>query len=148
MLSLKGLSRDWKAQVGEYSLDALIAVLQIDAKEDGDIGKAALETLVILCDTDATNTEPTRGTPKVANDDLGLKHTDVFLAVSHRSSKSSTYFRVTELNMTCVPGNRHPSLLILCYTCSLEQSSMSVSSLYNSFLSSFKIDLRRCNSTS
>lgn len=99
VLSLKGLSRDWKAQVGEHSLNALISVLEIDAKEDADIGKATLETLVILCDPDTADTEPSKGKPKGAKDDLGLKHSDVFLAVSHRSSASSC---IAGPNMTCL----------------------------------------------
>ena len=78
VLSLKSLTRDWKAAVGEHSLPALIAVLEVDAKEDPDIGKAALETLVALCEVD----EQDEGSKsKVPKDDLGLKHTDVVLQV-------------------------------------------------------------------
>lgn len=83
VLSLKSLTRDWKEAVGEHSLQALIAALEIDAKEDPDIGKAVLETLVALCECE----EPEEGAPKskVSKDDLGLKHTDVVLQVSSRS---------------------------------------------------------------
>lgn len=79
VLSLKSLTRDWKEAVGEHSLPALIAALEVDAKEDPDIGKAILETLVALCECE----EPEEGAAKrkVSKDDIGLKHTDVVLQV-------------------------------------------------------------------
>lgn len=82
VLSLKSLTREWKEAVGEHSLLALIAVLEVDAKEDPDICKAVLETLVALCDveTPGDDAPPERKT-KVAKDDLGLKHTDGVLQV-------------------------------------------------------------------
>lgn len=86
VLSLKGLTRDWKAEVGEHSLQALLVVLQTDAKEDSDIGKAVLETIGLLCECpepdDTGNLPPVKGKGKVPKDDLGLKHTDIVLAVS------------------------------------------------------------------
>ncbi|KAG8220521.1 hypothetical protein J3R82DRAFT_3224 [Butyriboletus roseoflavus] len=68
VLSLKGLTRDCKADVGERALPGLIHVLQNDTEIDADIGKAVLETLQHLCEVD----EPSK--------ELGLKHTDYFLA--------------------------------------------------------------------
>lgn len=76
VLSLKSLTRDWKEAVGEYSLQGLIAVLEVDAKEDPDIGKATLETLTALCECE----EQEEGNK--SKDTLGLKHTDVVLSVS------------------------------------------------------------------
>ncbi|KAG9312335.1 hypothetical protein JVU11DRAFT_7651 [Chiua virens] len=67
VLSLKGLTRDCKAEVGERALPGLIQVLQNDAEIDADIGKAVLETLHHLCEVDDTSRE------------LGLRHTDAFL---------------------------------------------------------------------
>ena len=82
VLSLKGLSRDWKQAVGEHSLLALNNVLQVDAKEDPDIGKATLETLVILCEcNEPTEAEGSKTKSKISKDDVGLKHTDVLLQV-------------------------------------------------------------------
>jgi hypothetical protein len=79
VLSLKSLTRDWKEAVGEYSLQAIIAVLQVDAKEDPEIGKATLETLTALCECE----EQEEGSKKKSvRDDLGLKHTDILLSVS------------------------------------------------------------------
>lgn len=68
VLSLKGLARDCKAEVGERALSGLIQVLQNDAEIDADIGKAVLETLHHLCEVGDVSKE------------LGLKHTDAFLA--------------------------------------------------------------------
>lgn len=68
VLSLKGLTRDCKDEVGERALPGLIQVLQNDAEIDPDIGKAVLETLHHLCEVDDASKE------------LGLKHTDHFLA--------------------------------------------------------------------
>lgn len=68
VLSLKGLARDCKAEVGERALPGLLQVLQNDVEIDADIGKAVLETLTHLCEVD----EPSK--------ELALKHTDHFLA--------------------------------------------------------------------
>jgi intracellular protein transport protein USO1 len=68
VLSLKGLSRDCKHDVGERALPGLLQVLQDDASVDADIGKAVLETLNILCD------------PEDGNAELARKHTDVVLS--------------------------------------------------------------------
>ncbi|KAF7982993.1 hypothetical protein HWV62_24604 [Athelia sp. TMB] len=72
VLSLKGLSRDHKQDVGDRALPGLVEVLQNDAEIDSDIGKAVLETLNTLCDTDES-TSP-------GGKDLGFKHTDYILA--------------------------------------------------------------------
>ncbi|KAL1411603.1 Vesicle-mediated ER to Golgi transport protein [Vanrija albida] len=69
VLGLKGLSRDWKAEVGREALPSLIAVLVHDSPHDVDIAKAVLETLMSLCET----------AEKPAKDDVGLHHTDQFL---------------------------------------------------------------------
>ncbi|KAH7883346.1 p115 like vesicle tethering protein [Phlebopus sp. FC_14] len=68
VLSLKGLTRDCKAEVGDRALPDLVQVLQNDAQIDPDIGKAVLETLHQLCEVDENAKE------------LGLKHTDYFLS--------------------------------------------------------------------
>ncbi|KAL7422028.1 Vesicle-mediated ER to Golgi transport protein [Cryptotrichosporon argae] len=69
VLGLKGLSRDWKAEVSAEALPSLLAVLQHDAPFDVDIAKAVLETLMQLC-------EVPENPPK---DDLGLLNTDAIL---------------------------------------------------------------------
>lgn len=68
VLALKGLSRDHKQDVGDLALSGLLDVLASDAEIDGDIGRAVLETLIILCEVDPTNKE------------LGFKYTDAVLA--------------------------------------------------------------------
>ena len=45
VLSLKGLSRDCRSDVGENALPGLLGVLENDAEVDPDTGKAVLETL-------------------------------------------------------------------------------------------------------
>ncbi|KAL1945484.1 hypothetical protein VTO73DRAFT_2335 [Trametes versicolor] len=72
VLALKGLARDWKADVGERALLGLVDVLQNDAEVDADIGKAVLETLLVLCEVDEHALAPER--------DLGYRHTDAVLA--------------------------------------------------------------------
>ncbi len=42
VLALKGLARDWKAEVSEISLQGLLGVLENDAEIDADIAKAGL----------------------------------------------------------------------------------------------------------
>ncbi|KAF5354901.1 hypothetical protein D9756_005524 [Leucocoprinus leucothites] len=68
VLALKGLARDHKQDVGDRALPGLLDVLSNDAEIDSDVGKAVLETLIILCEVDATNKE------------LGFKYTDSVLA--------------------------------------------------------------------
>jgi hypothetical protein len=71
VLALKGLSRDCKEDVGNSALHGLLDVLANDAEVDADIGKAVLETLNILCDTEDTTS---------GGKAIGFKHTDVVLA--------------------------------------------------------------------
>jgi hypothetical protein len=71
VLSLKGLSRDCKQDVGDRALPGLVEVLHNDAEIDADIGKAVLETLNTLCDTED-------GIP--GGKEIGFKHTDYVLA--------------------------------------------------------------------
>ncbi|KAF9529746.1 p115 like vesicle tethering protein [Crepidotus variabilis] len=71
VLALKGLSRDHKQEVGERALNGLLEVLYNDAHVDADIGKAVLETLATLCDTE----DATPGGKEV-----GFNHTDHILA--------------------------------------------------------------------
>jgi hypothetical protein len=71
VLALKGLSRDCKQEVGERALTGLLDVLYNDAEVDADIGKAILETLDALCNTEDTT---------LGGKELGFKHTDVIVA--------------------------------------------------------------------
>ncbi|KAJ3514491.1 hypothetical protein NLJ89_g2351 [Agrocybe chaxingu] len=71
VLALKGLSRDCKQDVGDRALNGLLEVLYNDAEVDADIGKAVLETLNQLCETE----DATPGSR-----DLGFKHTDALVA--------------------------------------------------------------------
>lgn len=79
VLSLKGLSRDCRAEVGERALLGLLDVLQNDAEVDADIGKAVLETLNILC-------EVNEDAPANAKE-LGYKHTDQVLKTEAATNK-------------------------------------------------------------
>ncbi|PPQ64546.1 hypothetical protein CVT24_008448 [Panaeolus cyanescens] len=71
VLALKGLSRDCKQEVGERALAGLLDVLYNDVEVDADIGKAVLETLHTLCDTEDTSP---------GSKELGFKHTDAILS--------------------------------------------------------------------
>ncbi|KAG5642214.1 hypothetical protein DXG03_003406 [Asterophora parasitica] len=71
VLALKGLARDCKQDVGDRALPGLLEVLSNDAEIDADIGKAVIETLQLLCDTEEGD---------AAAKDLGFHHTDYVLA--------------------------------------------------------------------
>jgi hypothetical protein len=86
VLSLKGLSRDCRQEVGDRSLLGLLEVLSNDAELDADIGKAVLETLYILCEAED-------GTP--AAKELGFKYTDCVLA-----NEKATYTMLSLLGDT------------------------------------------------
>ncbi|GAA5859616.1 hypothetical protein JCM1840_006374 [Sporobolomyces johnsonii] len=73
LLGLKGLSRDWKAEVGSRALPILLGVLEEDAGEDVEVAKAVVETLSLLCEVEEVDGRPVR-------DDSGLRNTDVFLS--------------------------------------------------------------------
>lgn len=119
VLTLKGLSRDWKAEVGQQALPGLIDVLINDADLDEDIGKAVLETLYVLCNVNE-DVEGVRGQghahiPPNVNKELGFKHTDVLLAderVTHKLfallAHDSHLLRlgVLELLMILLPNRR------------------------------------------
>lgn len=85
VLGLKGLSRDWKAEVGKEAFPSLLAVLQHDAPYDVDIAKAVLEALMSLCEVGEKVSNLAFGPTADAQptkDDVGLKHIDMFLEVS------------------------------------------------------------------
>ncbi|KWU45465.1 hypothetical protein RHOSPDRAFT_16490, partial [Rhodotorula sp. JG-1b] len=73
LLALKGLSRDWKSEVGSQALPILLGVLEDDAAEDTEMAKAVVETLSLLCEVEEVD-------GRVLRDDSGLRNSDVFLA--------------------------------------------------------------------
>ncbi|KAI5478541.1 hypothetical protein MNV49_004798 [Pseudohyphozyma bogoriensis] len=75
LLGIKGLSRDWKAEVGSRALPILLGVLEEDAPEDVEIAKAVVETFSLLCEIEEVDGRPVR-------DDSGLRNTDVFLSTA------------------------------------------------------------------
>ncbi|KAL8283699.1 hypothetical protein RQP46_005494 [Phenoliferia psychrophenolica] len=75
LLGLKGLSRDWKSDVGSRALPILLGVLEEDAPEDVEIAKAVVETFSLLCEIEEVDGRPVR-------DDSGLRNTDVFLSTA------------------------------------------------------------------
>lgn len=87
VLSLKGLSKDCKAEVGEISLFGLLDVLDKDSDIDADITKAVLETLTVLCDvnddSDVAPTSPGTSGSKA----LGMKYTDAVLSTPQTTDK-------------------------------------------------------------
>ncbi|CAA7260522.1 unnamed protein product [Cyclocybe aegerita] len=78
VLALKGLARDCKQDIGDRALSGLLEVLYNDAEVDADIGKAVLETLNQLCETE----DATPGSRE-----LGFRHTDA-LVVSDKTTHS------------------------------------------------------------
>lgn len=86
VLSLKGLVRDWKTEVGDVALPGLIEVLLNDCEVDADIGKGCLETIIALCEIGgegdlhggigALAPAATKANAK----DSGWRHMDYFLA--------------------------------------------------------------------
>ncbi|KAI0090824.1 p115 like vesicle tethering protein [Irpex rosettiformis] len=96
VLSIKGLSRDARAEVGERCLPGLLEVLQNDAEVDADIGKAVLETLNILCEVHEDSTAQAK--------ELSFKHIDAVLANEKAAHKlfalladQTTYLRLAIL---------------------------------------------------
>ncbi|PSS32164.1 hypothetical protein PHLCEN_2v2072 [Hermanssonia centrifuga] len=101
VLSLKGLTRDCKAEVGDRTLPGLLEVLQNDAEVDADTGKAVLETLNLLC-------EVSEDGPAHAKE-LSFKYTDYVLADEKTTHKlfallgdHSFYLRLTVLQFLIV----------------------------------------------
>jgi hypothetical protein len=87
VLALKGLVRDCKEEVGDRALSSLLEVLYNDSKVDVDIGRAVLETLNALCETE----DPTPGSKE-----LGFKHTDFVLA--HEKTTHSLFSLLGDTN--------------------------------------------------
>jgi hypothetical protein len=73
VLALRGLSRDYKHQVGTIALSALLTVLEHDAAVDEEIAKAVLQTINILCEVDVEIANKTER-------EVALAHTDFVLA--------------------------------------------------------------------
>jgi intracellular protein transport protein USO1 len=70
ILSLKGLARDHKLEVGERALRGLLDVLENDAEVDPDTALPVVETLNTLCEADEDDHSARA---------LGLKHCDIML---------------------------------------------------------------------
>ncbi|KAH7103470.1 p115 like vesicle tethering protein [Auriculariales sp. MPI-PUGE-AT-0066] len=70
VLALKGIARDHGTEVGATAFPALIATFA-DALRDAELGKALLETMLVLCDAEPG---PRR--------DVGLRHIDILLSDS------------------------------------------------------------------
>ena len=99
VLSLKGLSRDCKADVGEHALHGLLDVLENDSEIDADIGKAVIEILMILCDAGDAS-------PNAESRILALKNTDEVLKTEKPVQKlfvllggSNAYVRYSSLQL-------------------------------------------------
>jgi hypothetical protein len=75
VLSLKSLASSWKEDVSTYALEPILGALLVDPQADPESGRAILETIEILCEADKGEDG------KVSRDDLGLRNSDVFLAV-------------------------------------------------------------------
>ncbi|KAA1127739.1 hypothetical protein PGTUg99_000129 [Puccinia graminis f. sp. tritici] len=74
LLGIKGMARDWKSEVGQVALPAILDLLaEPGLVDDLDMAKAVLETLNILCAIEET--EP--GRP--SKTDCGVTHVDTFL---------------------------------------------------------------------
>jgi hypothetical protein len=72
VLSLKGLARAHKQLVGAHAMQGLLLIIQTDADIDPDIGRAAIETVAVLCDALDVAAD-------YALRDVGLEHTDRLL---------------------------------------------------------------------
>jgi hypothetical protein len=109
LLALRGLSRDYRQEVGATSLDALLSVLDGDAQVDPEVAKALLQTLNILCEVDA-GVEATaeqretalRNTDKVLQDP---KYTQKLFGLLTDSSYHTKYGTLQLLN-TLVTNRR------------------------------------------
>ncbi|KAG8869972.1 hypothetical protein FRC20_000520 [Serendipita sp. 405] len=73
LLSLRGLSKDYRAEVGSIALNSLLLVLDGDAQVDPEVAKALLQTLNTLCEVDGS----LDGTAEQR--DMALKNTDLLL---------------------------------------------------------------------
>ncbi|KAJ1985767.1 Vesicle-mediated ER to Golgi transport protein [Dimargaris cristalligena] len=80
ILSLKGLSREYKYDVGREALEPLLAVLQQD-REDTSIVKPVLETLNNLCARDARDNPPTLGQDLAARILHDTQHVELLLDI-------------------------------------------------------------------
>ena len=90
VLALRGLSRDYKQQVGAVALKALLTVLEHDAPVDEEIAKAVLQTLNTLCEVDVEIADKTDREAALAHTDTVLvnpTHTQKLLAlIQHNAS--------------------------------------------------------------
>ncbi|KIM26882.1 hypothetical protein M408DRAFT_16746 [Serendipita vermifera MAFF 305830] len=72
LFALRGLSRDYRAEVGASALDAFLVVIDGDALVDQEVAKAVLQTLNTLCEVDGAESGPEQR-------EIGLRNTDKVL---------------------------------------------------------------------
>lgn len=73
LLSIKGLSRDYKLEAGNAVLPILLQILEHEAPSDAELAKVVLETLNVLCESDEMPHAARTISP-------GMRNTDRFLA--------------------------------------------------------------------
>lgn len=102
LFALRGLSRDYRQEVGATSLDALLSVLDGDAQVDPEVAKALLQTLNTLCEVDSgidftadQRETALRNTDKVLQDP---KHTQKLFGLLTDSSYHIKYGTLQLLN--------------------------------------------------
>jgi intracellular protein transport protein USO1 len=109
LFALRGLSRDYRAQVGASALDSLLLVIDGDALVDQEVAKAVLQTLNTLCEVDGGQESSAdqreaalRNTDKVLQDPL---HTRKLFGLLNSASFYTRYGTLQLLNTLVT--NRH-----------------------------------------
>ncbi|THH16564.1 hypothetical protein EW146_g4110 [Bondarzewia mesenterica] len=110
VLSLKGLVRDHKQIVGEQALSGLLEIIQNDAEIDRDIGRAALETTNMLCESLDTVRDQR---------DTGLANSDRIL----KGLLRSVWLLRAVDNPSAQPATANPGVLLKCPSGSVSRSS-------------------------
>ena len=108
LFALRGLSRDYRAEVGASALDALLLVIDGDALVDQEVAKAVLQTLTTLCEVDGAESTAEQREVSLRNTDKVLQdptHTRKLFGLLNDASFYTRYGTLQLLN-TLVTNRR------------------------------------------
>ncbi|PVG02529.1 hypothetical protein CPB86DRAFT_697194 [Serendipita vermifera] len=129
LFALRGLSRDYRAEVGEIASDALLSALDGDAQVDPEVAKAVLQTLNTLCDVDGgPESSPAQREIALRNTDRVLqdpKHTQKLFGLLTDAAYYTKYGALQLLN-TLVANRRN---VVQTYFINAPENSQTVTSI-------------------
>lgn len=111
VLTLRGLSRDYKQETGTLALVPLLSVLEHDAQVDEEIARAVLQTLNTLCEIDLETATQLDRELALANTDAVLSNPAHTQRIFTLLSEANTHVKLGTIQLlNTLLTNRRPTV--------------------------------------